>query len=413
MYDEILTEGLNGVIINKTEDVDIVNPWNVSSTRATGVDYEKLTKKFGCTKITSELIKKVKSIINKDPHHLLTRGIFFAHRDFDIILDMYVQKKPFFLYTGRGPSSEAMHLGHLIPFIFTKWLQDIFDVPMVIQMTDDEKFFWKDLTLEQTHTLAIENAKDIIACGFELDKTFIFSDLDYISQSRAFYSHILRIQKLVNFNQIKSIFGLGESDSIGKIQFPAVEAAPCFTGSFPHIFGVENAKTKEMRCLIPCAIDQDPYFRMTRDVAPKLGYAKPAMIYSSFIPSLQGAQTKMSASEEMTSIYLTDTPNQIKNKINKFAFSGGKDTIEEHREKGGDCSIDIPYQYLKFFMEDDKKLEQIYQDYTIGKMLSGEIKKQLIQIIQDIVKDHQEKRSKITDEMVKAYMTPRKLKFSY
>lgn len=27
---------------------------------------------------------------------------------------------------------------------------------------------------------AFENAKDIIACGFKLDKTFIFSDLDYM-----------------------------------------------------------------------------------------------------------------------------------------------------------------------------------------------------------------------------------------
>jgi tryptophanyl-tRNA synthetase len=36
------------------------------------------------------------------------------------ILDSYQQKKPFFLYTGRGPSSESMHLGHLIPFLFTR-----------------------------------------------------------------------------------------------------------------------------------------------------------------------------------------------------------------------------------------------------------------------------------------------------
>ena len=47
-------------------------------------------------------------------------------------------------------------------------------------MTDDEKFLWKDLTLEEAHRLASENAKDIIACGFDVNKTFIFSDLDYM-----------------------------------------------------------------------------------------------------------------------------------------------------------------------------------------------------------------------------------------
>ena len=70
-----------------------------------------------------------------------------------------VPKFFYFYFTGRGPSSEAMHLGHLIPFMFTKWLQDVFDVPLVIQMTDDEKFLWKDLTLEETMKLAWENAK--------------------------------------------------------------------------------------------------------------------------------------------------------------------------------------------------------------------------------------------------------------
>lgn len=61
-----------------------------------------------------------------------------------------------------------------------RWLQDTFDVPLVIQLTDDEKFLWKDLTLEEAHRLAVENARDIIALGFDVDKTFIFSDLDYI-----------------------------------------------------------------------------------------------------------------------------------------------------------------------------------------------------------------------------------------
>ena len=53
-------------------------------------------------------------------------------------------------------------------------------MPLIIQLTDDEKFLWKDLTLEQAHELAIENAKDIIAIGFDVNKTFIFADSEYI-----------------------------------------------------------------------------------------------------------------------------------------------------------------------------------------------------------------------------------------
>lgn len=67
-------------------------------------------------------------------------------------------------------------MGHLIPFMINKWLQDAFDVPLVIQMTDDEKYLFKEeLSLEECHRLAYENAKDILAMGFDRSKTFIFS----------------------------------------------------------------------------------------------------------------------------------------------------------------------------------------------------------------------------------------------
>ncbi|KAF0982391.1 hypothetical protein FDP41_011321 [Naegleria fowleri] len=67
-------------------------------------------------------------------------------------------------------------------------------------------------------------------------------------------------------------------------------------------------------CLIPCAIDQDPYFR---DVARKLKWKTQSVIHSKFFPALQGASKKMSASSETSSIYLTETPNQIEEKIKK------------------------------------------------------------------------------------------------
>lgn len=61
-----------------------------------------------------------------------------------------------------------------------RYLQDVFDVPLVVQLTDDEKFLWKDLELENANRLSHENAKDIIACGFDVNKTFIFSDMEYM-----------------------------------------------------------------------------------------------------------------------------------------------------------------------------------------------------------------------------------------
>jgi tryptophanyl-tRNA synthetase len=94
---------------------------------------------------------------------------------------------------------------------------------------------------------------------------------------------------------------------VGKSSFPAIQAAPSFSSSFPTIFGEKS----NLFCLIPQAIDQDPYFRVTRDVAPRLGYVKPALIHSKFFPSLQGHKTKMSGSVATSSIYVSDTDAEI------------------------------------------------------------------------------------------------------
>lgn len=164
-----------------------------------------------------------------------------------------------------------------------------------------------------------------------------------------------------------------------------------------------------MGCLIPCAIDQDPYFRMTRDVAPKLKEIKPALIHSKFIPSLKGPGGKMSASDENTSIYVTDTDNQIKKKINRYAFSGGGETVEEQRAKGANLEVDIPYQYLKFFLESDDQLKDIGEKYSKGGLLTGEVKQELIKVLQEVIKNHREKRALVTDEVVEEYMKVRPL----
>lgn len=82
---------------------------------------------------------------------------------------------------------------------------------------------------------------------------------------------------------------------------------------------------------------------MTRDVAAKLKYQKPCCLYSSFFPALKGKKGKMSSSDPTSSILLTDKPDEVKKKINKYAFSGGGATLEEHKEKGANLDIDVPY----------------------------------------------------------------------
>jgi tryptophanyl-tRNA synthetase len=218
------------------------------------------------------------------------------------------------------------------------------------------------------------------------------------------YPNIVKIQKRVTFSTSRAIFGFIDSDNIGKQAFPAIQAAPSFSSSFKI-----PLCNRKLRCLIPCAIDQDPYFRMTRQVAPRLDEWKPALLHSKFFPALQGRNTKMSGSVKTSSIYLTDAPALVKEKVIKYAFSGGRDTKEEHMEKGADLEVDVAYQYLGFFMEDDDELARIGKEYGEGRMFTGEVKQKLIDVLTPIVLNHQEKRAKVTDQVVLDFMKVREL----
>jgi len=162
--------------------------------------------------------------------------------------------------------------------------------------------------------------------------------------------------------------------------------------------------------LIPAAIDQDPYFRMTRDVAHRLKYMKPASIYASFFPALAGKKKKMSSSAGAPkSVLLTDDKKSIKDKINKHALSGGQQTLELQRELGADLDIDVPVAWLEFFLEDDDELEEIKKEYKAGRKTTGEVKARLIEVITEFIMDFQAKRAKVTDADVELFKSIRQI----
>lgn len=95
-----------------------------------------------------------------------------------------------------------------------RYLQDTFDVPLIIMLTDDEKFLHSPkLSIKECKQFALQNALDIIAIGFDQKKTFIFTDIDFIYGGRgtAFAQNILEMGKKTTHNQIKGTFGFNET----------------------------------------------------------------------------------------------------------------------------------------------------------------------------------------------------------
>ncbi len=456
------------------EQVNCVTPWSVSG----NVDYMAQINKFGTNAIDGELIKRWENVTQTRAHVWLRRGIVFSHQDLDHILNCVEKGIPIFLYTGRGPSSESMHLGHLVPFKFTKYLQDALNCIVIIQMSDDEKFLFKNGSkpkdLKKYNSLCYKNARDIIACGFDIDKTFIFSNLER-NTGDLYFNNIL-IAKATSMNSIKGTFGIGEtvdqtildivkskyikeknksnpdpekirsfeklirnndgnkeSNSIGQCMWPVFQCGPAFATSFRDIFtkAIKHAlvtkknsipdnvfvnmkkvlnelsssgSCQRMCCLVPMAIDQAPYFRMARDVASILDHPKPSVIYSEFIPGLNLNNGKMSSSmNENTTLFLDMNNVQIKKTILRHAYSGGQDTLAKHREFGGNISIDVCYQYLTYFLEDDMQLQKIAMDYSNGDMSTSELKNITADIVTNEIIKHQNIKLTLTDEIVADY----------
>ena len=364
-----------------------VTPWEVSG----DIDYNRLVKEFGIDKLDSKMLERMKKY-TKELHPMLTRGIFFAHRDLKWLFDEYDGGNKFFLYTGCGPSG-PIHLGHLQTWIFTKWLQEKFNVELWFQFTDDEKFLFKDKSYEEIQKWTHENMLDVIAIGFDPRKTHFIIDTKHAG---LLYPEAIKFAKKISFSTVKAAFGFTNDYNIGQIFYTSMQAVPAV---IPSILAKKN-----IPCLIPLAIDQDPHFRVARDVYPKLGFYKPAIIHGVFLPPLNGISGKMSSSESNVAILTTDSPSEVRNKINKYAFSGGRDKIEEHRKKGGNPDIDVSFQYLKFLFEpDDKKLKKIEEDYRSGKMLTSELKNILIEKINAFLKEHQERRKK-AEKMIDKFL---------
>ena len=73
--------------------------------------------------------------------------------------------------------------------------------------------------------------------------------------------------------------------------------------------------------------------------------------------------------------------------------------------------VDVAYQYLRFFLEDDEELETIRVDYAAGRLLTGEVKGRLIAVLNEMVGEHQARRAAVTDDVVAEFMAVRPLDF--
>lgn len=436
-----------------------IDPWASKGIK----NYDEICEKFGLEKIDSSKLP--------NPTHLHRRGIIFAHRDLDSVLNARKSGKSFGVLSGLMPSGQ-MHLGHKMVIDQAKWFQDL-GGDVTIAVADLEAHATRGLSLEKCRKYAVEEyISNYAGMGLNPEKTSIyFQSEKSIVQKMGF-----TLGTKTNLSEMEAIYGFSGNTSLAHVQSPLVQAGDIVHPQLDEYGGLRPI-------VVPVGIDQDPHIRLTRGMVSKtnwfnvnnnksgnltiglsiqdnnqeimgirsdggidknqrkmiidraisainkagykeinsnpkhgtidvkdantenraeiqyelltlerqlggMGLMQPSSTYHQFAVGMTGG--KMSSSQPETTIFLNDSMKSIEKKI-KASFSGGQSTIEEHRSKGGNPEIDVAYQYLRyFFEEDDNELNKIREEYISGELLTGEIKAICVDKATTWIKTHHE-----------------------
>ena len=420
-----------------------IDPWASKGIK----NYDEICEKFGLEKIDSSKLP--------NPTHLHRRGIIFAHRELDSVLNARKSGKSFGVLSGLMPSGQ-MHLGHKMVIDQAKWFQDL-GGDVTIAVADLEAHATRGLSLEKCRKYAVEEyISNYAGMGLNPEKTSI-----YFQSERSIVQKMgFTLGTKTNLSEMEAIYGFSGNTSLAHVQSPLVQAGDIVHPQLDEYGGLRPI-------VVPVGIDQDPHIRLTRGMVSKtnwfnvnnnksgnltiglsiqdnnqeimgirsdggidknqrkiiidraisainkagykeinsnpkhgtidvkdantenraeiqyelltlerqlggMGLMQPSSTYHQFAVGMTGG--KMSSSQPETTIFLNDTMKSVEKKI-KASFSGGQATIEEHRSKGGNPEIDVAYQYLRyFFEEDDNELNKIREEYISGELLTGEIK---------------------------------------
>jgi tryptophanyl-tRNA synthetase len=351
-------------------------PWEFKS-----IDYVDVVEKFGLQPMTPDLLKRMKK-----KHRLFERNLIFAHRDFDLIIGAQEKGKEFVVLTGMMPSGK-FHFGHKLIAELMTWYQEQ-GVMLYIPISDIEAHVIRGIDIDVCREIAInEYILNYLALGVDLvdrDKCCIYSQWrNDLVRNLSF-----KAASKVTFSQMHAVYGFSNSDNMGRIFFPLIDAADILHPQLPERGGVKPV-------LVPVGVDQDPHLRVARDIAPRFGMTKPSSIYTKMQSGLQGQGTKMSSSKPETAIFLSDTAEITKQKL-KDAFTGGRVSVQEQKQLGGQPDKCAIYDFLLFHFEDEL-LKNTYDKCTRGDLLCGECKAivsdRIIKFLEEIQKKREQAKS--------------------
>ena len=277
------------------DDVTI-DPWGSSQS----TDYSRIIEKFG--------LSSMDGVSLDSPSRLHRRGIVFAHRDLDMILEAKRLGSSFGVLTGLMPSGK-MHLGHSMVIDQVKWFQEQ-GGDVTIAVADLESTATRGISLAEGRKIASEEyVAYYAALGLDPDKTTVY----FQSQRNIVQKLGFQLGKRTNLSELEAIYGFDGSTNLAHVQAPLVQAGDILHPQLDEFGGLRPI-------VVPVGIDQDPHLRLTRGLAAKTNWFNVS-------DAKMGLQVGVSVQDENASVMGVESSGRVNKDVQKKVFSQIVDAI--------------------------------------------------------------------------------------
>ena len=225
-----------------------IDPWANEGVQ----NYKEICDKFGL-----EIVDHTKL---PNPTHLHRRGIIFAHRDLDNVLEAKKAGRPFGVLSGLMPSGQ-IHLGHKMVIDQARWYQEL-GGDVTITVADLEAHATRGLSLEACRKCAIEEyVTNYAGMGLDPNKPSI-----YFQSERPIVQKLgFTLGKKTNLSEMEAIYGFSGETTMAHVQSPLVQAGDIVHPQMDEYGGLRPI-------VVPVGIDQDPHIRLTRGMVSKTNW---------------------------------------------------------------------------------------------------------------------------------------------
>lgn len=267
-----------------------IDPWGSSQS----TDYSRIIDKFG--------LSPMDGISIDSPSRLHRRGVVFAHRDLDMVLEAKRTGNPFGVLTGLMPSGK-MHLGHSMVIDQVRWFQEQ-GGDVTIAVADLESTATRGISLSDGKKIAKEEyVANYAALGLDPEKTTV-----YFQSQRSIVQKLgFQLGKRTNLSELEAIYGFDGSTNLAHVQAPLVQAGDILHPQLDEYGGIRPI-------VVPVGIDQDPHLRLTRGLAAKTNWFNVS-------DAKMGLQVGVSVQEDNASVMGVEPSGRINKEVQKSVFS--------------------------------------------------------------------------------------------